>query len=107
MLTADPGYDRGMQRVLLTGATGYVGGRLRPVLERQAIALRCLVRRPDELRGRVAPGTEIFGGDLLEPDTLRAALAGVDVAYYFVHSMGSGEDFAERDRRAAGNFGTA
>ena len=90
MLTADPGYDPGMKRVLLTGATGYVGGRLRPVLERQAIALRCLARRPEELRGRVAPETEVVGGDLLDAGALGGALAGVDAAYYFVHSMGSG-----------------
>ncbi|HYK43353.1 MAG TPA: SDR family oxidoreductase [Thermoanaerobaculia bacterium] len=96
-----------MKRVLLTGATGYVGGRLRPALEQRGVALRCLVRRPGDLQGRVSAATEIAGGDLLAPETLGAALAGIDTAYYLVHSMGSGDDFAERDRQAADNFGHA
>ena len=96
-----------MPRVLLTGATGYVGGRLRPALEARGVELRCLVRRPEDFRGRVAPSTQIVPGDLLEPVTLAAAVEGVDTAYYLVHSMGSGEDFARRDRNAAANFGAA
>ena len=98
---------RAVQRVLLTGATGYVGGRLRPALEALGVALRCLVRRPDDLRGRVPSSTEIVAGDLLEPGTLAPAFEGVETAYYLVHSMGSGEDFAQRDRNAAANFGAA
>ncbi|MDQ6891846.1 MAG: SDR family oxidoreductase [Acidobacteriota bacterium] len=94
-------------RVLLTGATGYVGGRLRPVLQQRGVSLRCLVRRPGDLLGRVPTSTEVVRGDLLALDTLAPALEGVDAAYYLVHSMGSGEDFAERDRRAADNFGRA
>ncbi len=96
-----------MARVLLTGATGYVGGRLRPALEGRGVELSCLVRRPEDLRGRVAASTQIFAGDLLEPGSLGPALAGVATAYYLVHSMGSGEDFARRDREAASNFGAA
>ena len=96
-----------METVLLTGATGYVGGRLRPALEARGVALRCLVRRPDELRGRVPSSTEIVEGDLLAPETLRGALEGVGTAYYLVHSMGSGADFARRDRESAAHFGSA
>jgi uncharacterized protein YbjT (DUF2867 family) len=90
--------------VLLTGATGYVGGRLRRRFEERGVALRCLARRPKELGARVAPTTEVVRGDLLEADTLGPALAGVHTAYYLVHSMGSDQDFEERDRTAAENF---
>lgn len=100
---------RGDRRlVLLTGATGYVGGRLLPELEaRSDVRLRCLSRRPESLRGRVADDTELVSGDLLEPETLAPALRGVDVAYYLVHSMGEGDEFEEMDRRAAVNFAAA
>lgn len=90
--------------VLLTGATGYVGGRLLPLLEQREIRLRCLSRRPFALRSRVAETTEIVEGDLLDPASLDAALRGVDAAYYFVHSMGASGDFEEEDRAAAQNF---
>jgi len=93
--------------VLLTGATGYVGGRLLPLLEQRGHHVRCLARRPDELRPRVAASTEVVAGDVLDPSTLGAALAGVDVAYYLVHSMGSDGSFEEADRQAALNFGQA
>ncbi len=62
-----------MKRVLLTGATGYVGGRLRAEFERRGIALRCLVRRPEMLRGRVAVSTEIVEGDALDPAAVERA----------------------------------
>jgi uncharacterized protein YbjT (DUF2867 family) len=69
--------------------------------------VRCLARRPDALRGRVAASTEVVPGDCLDPATLPAALAGVEAAYYLVHSMGSGRDFAALDAEAARNFGRA
>jgi len=95
-------------RVLLTGATGYVGGRLLPRLAaRDDLRVRCLARRPDELRARVPEGVEVVGGDVLEAETLPAALEGVDVAYYLIHSMGATGDFEQKDRRAAENFGRA
>ena len=98
----------GPRRVLLTGATGYVGGRLLPRLAaRDDLRVRCLARRPDELRARVPAGVEVVGGDVLEPDTLPPALEHVDVAYYLIHSMGATGDFEAKDRRAAENFGTA
>jgi len=94
-------------RILLTGATGYVGGRLLAALERKGAPLRCLARRPEALAGRVAASTEVVKGDCLEPATLPAAVAGVHTAYYLVHSMGSGRDFAALDEAAAHNFGQA
>lgn len=97
----------GERLVLLTGATGYVGGRLLPELERRGERVRCLARRPGHLRNRVGPGTEVVEGDVLRPDTLEPAFEGVDVAYYLIHSMGSSGDFEERDRRAAENFAEA
>jgi uncharacterized protein YbjT (DUF2867 family) len=96
-----------MRRVLLTGATGYVGGRLLSELEHRRVALRCFARRPEALQGRVAPSTEIVGGDVLDPAAVARALVGVDAAYYLVHSMGAGEDFAARDRQAARIFAEA
>lgn len=92
---------------LLTGASGYVGGRLLRTLEERGVALRCLARRPEYLKERVGPDTEVVPGDVLEPESLRGALEGVDVAYYLIHSMGSGADFEDQDRRGAGNFARA
>ncbi|MEP7308867.1 MAG: SDR family oxidoreductase [Acidobacteriota bacterium] len=93
--------------VLVTGATGYIGGRLVPVLEAAGVRLRCLARRPDTLESRVAPTTEVVTGDVFDPDSLDRALAGIDVAYYLVHSMGAHGDYLERDRLAAQNVGDA
>ena len=94
--------------ILLTGATGYVGGRLLPRLaERDGLRVRCLARRPDELRARVPAGVEVAGGDVLEPETLPPALEGVDAAYYLVHSMGATGDFEAKDREGAENFARA
>lgn len=90
--------------ILLTGATGYVGGRLRRLLEERGHALRCFSRRTEGLASRVATTTELITGDVLKPETLGPALEGVSTAYYLVHSMGSDQDFEERDRVAARNF---
>jgi uncharacterized protein YbjT (DUF2867 family) len=93
--------------VLLTGATGYIGGRLLKALERTGTRVRCLARRPEFLEPRVAPGTEVVKGDCLDQGSLLRALAGVHTAYYLVHSMGSTGKFEEEDRRAAHNFATS
>ena len=93
--------------ILVTGATGYVGGRVLNALERTGRRVRCLARRPDYLSSRVASSTAVMQGDCLDPATLGPALDGIDVAYYLVHSMGSGSDFEQQDREAAGNFGAA
>lgn len=93
--------------VLLTGATGYIGGRLLRRLERQATAVRCLCRNPEVMSGRVAPGTEIVPGDLLQPASLDAAFAGVDAAFYLVHALRSGSNFESLEKQAAINFARA
>lgn len=91
--------------VLVTGATGYIGGRLVPELLDAGHRVRCLARSPAKLddepwRSRV----EVVRGDLTDPASLDEALAGVDVAYYLVHSMGGPSDFAARDRDVAATF---
>lgn len=93
--------------VLVTGATGYVGGRLWRLLEGQGRPVRCLARRPDQLMSRVGATTEVVSGDVLQADSLDAALTGIASAYYLVHSLGKGEDFAEQDRTGAQNFARA
>jgi uncharacterized protein YbjT (DUF2867 family) len=93
--------------VLVTGATGYIGGRLVPLLEAAGVRLRCLARHPAALASRVAQTTEVVAGDLLDPASLDSALVGIDVAYYLVHSMGAHGDYLENDRVAARNFGDA
>src|SRR5215211_1087676 len=96
-------------RALVTGATGFVGGRLAGALLDEGTELGCLVRdagRAAELEER---GATLHEGDVLRPETLPGALAGADVAYYLVHGMGRGSQgsFEERERRAARNFGRA
>jgi uncharacterized protein YbjT (DUF2867 family) len=96
------------QHILLTGATGYLGGRLAPRLLDRGYRVRCLVRDPDRLHGHDwEDRVDIAQGDVLQPDTLPPAMEGVDTAYYLIHSMAAGPGFAERDRRAAANFGRA
>jgi uncharacterized protein YbjT (DUF2867 family) len=92
--------------VLLTGATGYIGGRLLRRLEEDGRVVRCLARHPERVVA-TRPTTEIVRGDCLDDKSLAPALAGVSVACYLVHSMGAGHDFAALDRRAAENFGRA
>lgn len=99
--------DEGGRSVLLTGATGYVGGRLLPLLVAGGHRVRCLARRPRHLRDRTPEGAEVVEGDVLERDTLSPAMEGVEAAYYLIHSMGSTGDFEERDRRGAENFARA
>ncbi|MFO0867442.1 MAG: NAD(P)H-binding protein [Pirellulales bacterium] len=93
--------------VLLTGASGYVGGRLIPLLERQSVVLRCLARNPDKLRPLVGTSTEVVRGDVLDRSSLDAALQGVQTAYYLVHLMSGSTDFEQEDRQAAQNFADA
>lgn len=93
--------------VLLTGATGYVGGRLLQTLEHQARRVRCLARRPAILDGKTGPRTEVVEGDVLDRPSLDSALRGVHAAYYLVHSMGATGSFEAADRQAARNFAEA
>ena len=93
--------------VLLTGASGYIGGRLLKALEKAGWPVRCLARRADFLRPRTAPSTDVVQADCLDPNSLAPAMAGVHTAYYLVHSMGSPGQFEEEDRQAAQNFAAA
>ena len=88
--------------VLVTGAAGFVGSQLCPALVADGHHVRAMTRRPDAYRGAGRP----VAGDVAEPATLEPALAGVDVAYYLVHSLASA-DFERRDAAAARNFGAA
>ena len=88
--------------ILVTGATGYVGGRLVPRLLAAGYRVRCLVRDPARLQGRAwLDQVELATGDVLQPDSLAAAMRDVRMVYYLVHSLGSGGDFSERDLSAA------
>ena len=93
--------------VLLTGASGYVGGRLLQSLEQHGCRVRCLARRPAVLQAKAGPSTEVVAGDVLDRPSLEPALRGVDVAYYLIHSMGSSGSFEQADRQAARHFGEA
>jgi uncharacterized protein YbjT (DUF2867 family) len=105
--TANPAVTLGASLILLTGASGYIGGRLLPSLESQGHRLRCMARHPDILKPKVRASTEVVAGDVLDRPSLDSALRGVDVAYYMVHSMSSIDSFEETDRQAARNFGNA
>ncbi len=98
-------------RILLTGSTGFVGGRLLHALSGMGIAPRCIVRSSDSFK-RIfpgLPGADPVEADLLRPQSLVRALEGIDLVFYLVHSMGGrsifdAAKFAERDRQAAWNF---
>ncbi|GAA3801341.1 SDR family oxidoreductase [Sphaerisporangium flaviroseum] len=97
-----------MTRCLVTGATGYIGGRLVPELLRDGHRVRCMVRSAGRLRGQVwRDQVEVAEADATDAGRTRAALEGVDVAYYLIHTMAAGRDFAERDREAASTFAAA
>jgi uncharacterized protein YbjT (DUF2867 family) len=97
----------GSMRVLVTGATGYIGGRLVSRLRDAGLEVRCLARAAGRLRGRFGERVEIVEGNLDDAVSLVAALKGCDVAYYLIHSMAATADYAEADRKTARQFGAA
>jgi len=99
--------EQAVSRILVAGATGYVGGRLVRRLREKEYVVRCLVRDRSRFPLTSDEGLEIAEGDVLRPDTLANAFSDISVAYYLVHSLGAGGDFAERDLIAADNFGRA
>jgi uncharacterized protein YbjT (DUF2867 family) len=94
----------GTGKVLVTGATGFIGQRLVQALVAEGHDVRCMVRHT---RIKLPEGVEVNIGDLLERNSLAPALSRIDTAYYLVHSMGSGAGFERRDREAAENFSAA
>ena len=92
---------------LVTGATGYIGGRLLRALADRGEHVRCLARRPGHLRARAPRGVEVVPGDVLEPASLAAALAGVHTAFYLIHAMAAQRGFAREERDGARNFARA
>jgi uncharacterized protein YbjT (DUF2867 family) len=89
---------------LVTGATGFVGGRLANALVERGVRVRCLVRDRDKAAPLVGRGCELFEGDVIDAESIAGAGDGIDVAYYLVHAMAGGGDFEERERQGAHNF---
>jgi uncharacterized protein YbjT (DUF2867 family) len=92
---------------LVFGASGYIGSNLVPRLLQEGRRVRAAARNISMLEGREWADAELVQSDALNPETLPAAMQGVEIAYYLVHSMAAGPDFAELDYQAASNFGTA
>lgn len=95
--------------IAVAGSTGYIGGLLCGRLCEEGHEVRALARQPEKAEDLKEAGCEVLRADVLEPESLDAALAGVDVAYYLVHSMGRGSDgdFVARDHKGAENFAAA
>ena len=93
---------------LVTGASGYIGGRLVPELLSAGYAVRCMARDPGKVSDRPWSGNvEIAVADVMDASAVRRALEGVDVAYYLIHSLGTDASFERRDRAAAETFAAA
>ena len=90
---------------LVTGASGYIGGRLVPELLAAGYSVRCMARDPGKLSDRPwSAQVEITAADALDRSGVRKALDGIDVAYYLIHSLGTGSSFEQRDRDSAWMF---
>jgi len=95
-------------KILVTGATGYIASRLIPLLLNAGYEVRCLARNPDRLKGRSwYPKIQIFTGDVTQPSTLLPAMQGISVAYYLIHSMSAGSGYHHIDLESAENFSWA
>lgn len=105
---SDPDHPDVSLRVLVTGATGYIGGRLAPRLVEAGHRVRALARNPDKITDVPwASEVEVVRGDLTDPDSVDDACRDIDVVYYLVHSMGGPGDFIESERRSAENLAAA
>lgn len=96
-----------MTQILLTGATGYVGGRLFPLLKKKNLSIRCLVRHPDKIAGHRFRGATIQQGDVISGEGLAEALQGIHTAYYLVHALASDRDFEKKEQLGAEKFAAA
>lgn len=92
---------------LVTGATGYIGGRLLRALHERGELVRCMARHPENLRPRVPVDVEVVAGDVLDPASLTDALEGVHTAYYLIHAMAAPRGFAREESDGARNFAFA
>jgi uncharacterized protein YbjT (DUF2867 family) len=108
MPTSEPHASRVRKLCLVTGATGYIGGRLVPELLRAGYRVRVLTRSPAKLRAHPwHDDVEVAAGDAHDAEAVARALDGVDVAYYLIHALGTGRDFEDQDRRTARIFATS
>jgi len=95
-------------KVLVTGATGYIGGRLIPALLEKGCQVRCMVRDEQKIKDKAwYKSVDVVCADVFAVNSLQKALAGIDVAYYLIHSMSTGKDFYKQDLSAAQNFADA
>lgn len=95
------------KKLLITGASGYIGGRLLRSLENSGYDISCLARKPEYLKTKVSKDVKIIKGDVLDKESLADALKGIHTAFYLIHSMGAKEGFEEKDKQAASNFAEA
>lgn len=96
-----------MAEILLTGATGYVGGRLFPLLKKRGLKIRCMVRHPENLGPHRFEGAEVVKGDVITKEGLKEALQGIQTAYYLIHSLGSDSNFEKKEQAGARQFSEA
>lgn len=94
-------------RILVTGATGYIGGRLWRKLEESGVSVRCMARDPLSLSDKIGETTTVVQADIFSVSSLERALEGIETAYYLIHSMGSAGNFEDADREGARNFAQA
>ena len=99
--------NKSKQVVLITGATGYVGGRLLKRLEGGKLSIRCIARNPQYLVPRVDSKTEVVPGDVLDAQTLGLVMKNVTTAFYLIHAMGKSKNFEHDELCGARNFGYA